>query len=367
MSRYLMIAFPLLDTTPWPWGVLEDDKLVHSGNAVTVQEKSALAEQAPDNTIVVIPGQHVRIFTHDLPPTRRSDALKAAAFSVEEKLAGPVANQHVALGQNDDKRVAIIAKTQLESILKSLAHAGLSPTMVIADFDGFAAADTAINAFERLIITGPSGMALDADWEGELPPGTVVETLDDAPALQRMATHIMAATPINLLQGDFSKPGKGWNTLKGLRRAAVLLVVLGAASLLWNFAQARALISAANAYKAQTARLYTQALGAPPPANPALAVTRQVQESAGMAAGFLELSQILFDGIAQVEGLSVETLDYDASQTVIRLRLSYPSFESASDLEAAIAEAGGHLAPGGLRETGGVFIGDAVLGLERVQ
>jgi general secretion pathway protein L len=76
---------------------------------------------------------------------------------------------------------------------------------------------------------------------------------------------------------------------------------------------------------------------------------------------FLRLSQILFSGVEQIEGLSVDQLRYQDTNNELQLRLIYPSFESAGQLETAIRAAGGQLITGGVREQSGQFVGEATL------
>ena len=57
----------------------------------------------------------------------------------------------------------------------------------------------------------------------------------------------------------------------------------------------------------------------------------------------------------------MEQLRYQDSKTELQLRLVYPSFESAGQLENAIRAAGGQLTTGGVREQSGRFVGEASL------
>ncbi len=364
MTRNLIVVLPLAGEDPWIWGMVEDGLLLQYAQANTEIEKAALATLNSGKCTAVLPGQDVVMFTHELPQARRSDTLKAAIFSVEDQLAAPANAHHIILGQGADNRVAVTAKDRFSRHLQRLASAGLSPEIAIADFDSFAEQAMAIRAFDRLIVPGRLGMTLDEEWGGELPPDTVIEALDDGAALTHIAAHLATYLPLNFRQGEFAKPGRGWNGLAMFGRAAALLAVLGLGLLLWNVAQSRALIKVAAANRAEMARLYTKAMGEPAPGNIALAVTRQLHSPSGSSAAFLELSQILFDGVALVDGVKVETMYFDSSRTVIQLRLIYPSFASASALEAAIVQVGGYLRSGGVRESNGAFIGDAEILLE---
>ena len=61
--------------------------------------------------------------------------------------------------------------------------------------------------------------------------------------------------------------------------------------------------------------------------------------------------------------MRVDQMRYNAEEGVLRLRLIYPNFDAASRVETAITNAGGVLTTGGVREQGGVFVGEATLSL----
>ena len=92
-----------------------------------------------------------------------------------------------------------------------------------------------------------------------------------------------------------------------------------------------------------------------------MAATRALKAGGKNNFEFLQLSQILFQGVDKVEGLSVDQLRYQQARNQLQLRLIYPSFESASVFEAAIRDVGGELVTGGVREQSGQFVGEANL------
>jgi len=343
VTARLIIVMPSHEDAPGLWGRVDDAKVLSYG-------RSAPPANEGGEVVAILPGQSVRIYPHELPPTSKRDRLRAAGFSIEDKVGQPLDELHIAL---DETRIGVVSKTHLEAALKQLASAGLKPVQAYADFDVLSGEHAIL---ERVISGGDLGHTLDADWSK-----SSAAPISDEAFLGAIAKRLEAGGALNMLQNEFAtKSGFDLN-LKGFAGIGGLAACLGLAVLVWQGTQARALKLQAADLKTQTAQLYTDATGKTAPANPALAATRAQKAGGKNNLEFLQLSQILFQGVSGVEGLSVDQLRYQQSRQELQLRLKYPSFESASDFEAAIREAGGQLATGGVREQSGEFIGEANL------
>lgn len=337
---------PSHEDGPGLWGVVDGKRVItHGRDAPPANDKSK-------EIVAVMPGQNVRIYPHELPATSKRDRLRAAGFSIEEKIAVPLSRVHIALS---DDRIAVMDKDAIEANLSQLKEAGVSPTKVIADFEALSEIDGNVDLLDRVVTTGLLGHAMDKAWadEGKVYPD---ETL-----LAAIGTKLEQNDILNILQNGFSPKSSfnfGWKKLVPL---AGLAACLGIVALVLHGAEARALKLQAVDLKTQTAQLYTEATGQTAPSNPALAATRALKSGGKDNLVFLRLSQILFSGVHQIEGVTVEQLRYQDNRNELQLRLIYPSFESASQLEAAIRAAGGQLTTGGVREQSGQFVGEATL------
>jgi len=342
MSR-LIIVMPSHEDAPGLWGRMDGAKLISHGRSTPPAAEGR-------EVVAVLAGQSVRIYPHELPATSKRDRLKAAGFSIEDKVAQPLSEMHIAL---DDERIGVMSKTHLEASLAQLSAAGLKPSKAYADFDVIA---QEVSVLDRVISGGAAGHTVDADWaESNATP------LSDEAFLEAIGQRLEDDEPLNLLQNEFASKSDfafNWRNFAGI---GGLAACLGLAVLILQGAQARALNLQAEDLKAQTAQLYTEATGQAAPDNPALAATRAQKAGGKNNFEFLELSRILFEGVKEVDGLSVNQLRYQQNRQVLQLRLIYPSFESASDFEAAIRAAGGQLTTGGVREQSGEFVGEANL------
>ena len=353
MTNRLTIWMPVSKDDPWIWNA--DDS--SSGSAVSANDKSALAELGAKDTVVIIPGQWAKTFPHDLPKMRDKDRLSAASFSIEDKTAAVLKDQHIVLGSKEDDRIAIITSGKMEQMLAELSDARLNADRIHIDFDVLSGTLDTVRLSDRIIVPGPNGHTLDPEWDdGEFSAIAISEPQD-------LTMFINTDAAINLRQGQFARRSQFKFGGNDLGRAAALLAVFGLSWGLYEGAQARALNAQASVYKAEANQLYTQATGKPPPSNVALAVTRAAKGQPSTGADVLTLSSQLFAAIAKTEGVMIDVLQYDQDKQELALRLIYPNFESAGELERAAASSGGQFQAGGVREQGGELIGDAVFRL----
>jgi len=347
MTRQLIIVMPSHEGAPGLWGHVDGAKVIAHGRDTPPANDSA-------EVVAVLAGQSVRLYPHELPVTGKRDRLRAAGFSIEDKIGQRLDHMHIAL---DDSRIAVMSKTDIEAMLNQLSEAGLKPVQAIADFDALSAIGGDIAALGRVISTGELGHTMDAEWSESASP----KKLSDDKLLSAIGARLESGEALNLLQHEFSaKSGFGldWRRFAGLGALAASLAIAG---LLWQGLEARSLKLQAADLKTRTAQLYSEATGQAAPANPALAATRALKTGGQDNFEFLRLSQILFNGVEKIDGLSVDQLRYQQARHELQLRLIYPSFESASDFEAAVQSAGGQLVTGGVREQSGEFVGEAIL------
>ncbi len=346
MTQRLIIIMPSHEGGPGLWGVVDGNRVITHGR------DAPPAKENHKEVVAVLSGQSLRIYPHELPATSKRDRLRAAGFSIEDKIAVPLARVHIALS---DDRIAVMDKDELAANITQLKQAGVTPAKAVADFEALAEIDGNVALLDRVVTTGPLGHAMDNGWADE------GKTYPDETLLAAIGSKLEQNTTLNILQNGFSSKSSfnfGWRKLAPL---GGLAACLGLAALVMHGAEARALRLQAADLKTQTAQLYTEATGQAAPSNPALAATRAVKSGGKDTLAFLRLSQILFSSVEQIEGLSVEQLRYQDSKNELQLRLIYPSFESAGALETAIRTAGGRLTTGGVREQSGQFVGEATL------
>ncbi len=347
MSHRLIILLPAYEGGAGLWGEFEDDQLKAHG-------RSAPPSGGAGEVIAILPGQMVRCYPHELPNSSKRDRLRAAGFSIEEKIAVPLDQTHIVL---DDARIGVVSSTDLQSALDQLTGAGLVASRAYSDFDVLSDIEGELSLLGRVITPGLLGHTVDADWAEQ----SGARLLTDEQVLRAIANSVEQGVPLNFLQNEFSAKQSfslNWQRFMPVGALAACLLV---ASLVFQAVQTRALNIQSADLKRQSAKIYSQASGKAAPSNPALAATRALKAGGGDRLVFLKLSDILFRGVENVAGVSVDQLRYQESNKALQLRLIYPSFESAAQFEDAIKSAGGHLVTGGVRDQSGEFVGDATL------
>jgi len=309
-------------------------------NLIEAADKRSLAGR---EMVVILAGQSVRIMAHDLPSLRPRERDQAARFFVEPQIGEDVDGLHLSVGETE---LAVIARDRMQAVMDALNAAGVIPTEIYADFNVLPPATLP----DRIIVDG-------ATLDHGFPLG------DDLPPQMGLTEAAQLARPINgvnLLSGEFARrrmpnfaANSGW-----MKVAAGLIACLAMSGFVLNSAQARAERLQIEDLRARASSAYIEATGEAS-ANPARDVARFA--SAPTQVGALDMMSILFTALKEVEGVSVDRLSYDIEADELDLRLAYPGFSATQDLEAAVARAGGELLAGGVRETGGRFIGDATL------
>ena len=303
--------------------------------------------------ILILPGQLVRIFETELPKAGRAQQLKMARFAKEDDIASNAEGLHFALSDAQPPHVAVIESSVMDVLTRTFD--GLKPKAAYADYDVLSG-DQAMLVIDRAVEPGIA--ALDLDWTEE-----ALAQPTDIELLRLLADGLADGRGLNLLQGSYrSKSGFNLPRIPAIRVAALAASAL-LAVFIWNGVQDRAALAQAEDLRAQTASDYLAATGERAPANPGRAAARSLQTGPVRAAGFLDLSSVLFTGLSGLDDIRVDQLRYNSEDGTLKLRLIYPSFDAAARVESSVSQAGGTLTTGGVREQNGAFVGEATLGL----
>lgn len=343
-------------TLIWPAAAGRETLLLEAG------ETRALTSADTGSFDLVLPGQDVAIHPHSLPKMREHERVKAAGFAAEDKIGGALDAQHIALGSGADARMAVISKSKLSDILSQLTAANISVDRIFVDFDWAAPAQTPLRFSDRIIFPSPDGYTLDPDWLDPdwLGPNWTAAAGPELPLRRWSEIETQAASALNLAQGEFSRRSRTAFSAKGMGRLAAIFAAIAAAWLGLKVTQTRAVSAQAESIRAETAALYSAATGETAPLNPALAVTRALKSNPNPSVEFLPLLAQFNQAVSQTRGVAIDTLIFDSREGQLKLRLIYPEFDSAADIERAAQSSGGEFRAGGVREQNGTLKGDGV-------
>lgn len=214
---------------------------IEGGRAGFVQREQRPAAAVLDKAgriAVLVPAEDVLSIGLDLPAKKPDAARKAAAFAAEEQVAATIEQVHVALAEaaNDGRwSCAVIAKPRIAAIQSDLAQRGIHADALHADA-ACLEAGRALRNDGRIVARLDRERALacdDAVWtrfardSGMAPPETVDELLPE------LARGLVAADPVNLLQGEYASRHRGSDALRWWRLAALLAVVAIVAQTAW--------------------------------------------------------------------------------------------------------------------------------------
>lgn len=195
--------------------------------SLPADELSTLAQKAGNTPLILIlPGQQIRTLYAPLPARKRS-LLASLPYIIEESLATPIEQMHVAHGQFQGNGIQTCAlpHTQLTDWLARFQRAGLKPGKVLVDHQLLHTSGEYIwQESEHLLIATnqlqasiqPQALAhllprlelndtVHCYGNSSVPVGNL--TMQPAPSslLEHLASHFNPATALDLLQGTYQQ------------------------------------------------------------------------------------------------------------------------------------------------------------------
>lgn len=343
MSEPLIIWLPEDLDDAWAYYKSADVQ----GWAADDNERSGLATLDNGACYVVCPGTWFRVFPHSLPEMKASERVSAAGFAIEEKLAAPLDEQHIVLGTGEEQRVGVVNKDLMDIVMTRLDLHGISPSSVLAEYEAFARDVDTQTSWNRTIHPGPMGYSLDAVLEGDNPLSLIpLMQFDDA---------------LNYAQGSFSRRrSRGFGTQHWAALAATIALAfftwMG-----WQWADARAMNAQASDMRAEAARLYIEATGKKAPPNFRRTVERRIKSGGETTSDFVTLTALFFEGVKKVDQVYVDSMRYNEARGALIVKMVYPGFDSANELEVAFKNTPVNFRAGAVRDQKGQLVGEAEL------
>lgn len=127
--------FPSLLIRLLPNGAAEWLALGRDGRVLSGPQPG-FPNQPAERIDVLVPAEHVLLLRAPRVARQRHQLEQAVPFAIEEQLAAPVEQLHVALadgGTGDDLAVAVVAQTRLDDWLSRLRAAGIEPDRLVPE------------------------------------------------------------------------------------------------------------------------------------------------------------------------------------------------------------------------------------------
>jgi len=334
MSNPLVIWLPEDLDDAWAYYKSADVQ----GWAADADERSDLSKLDNGGCVVVCPGTWFRVFPHSLPEMKSTERLSAAGFSIEEKLAAPIDEQHIVLGTGDDQRVGVVSQDVMETLMARLDAHGIVPSQLLAEYEAFPSDQETQTSWHRSIHPGPMGYSLDS------------ETMQFEGALNYAK------------EGYARRRASGFGT-RHLMAMAASLAFAFVAWLGWQWADARAMTAQADEIRAEAAQLYADATGLPAPPNFRRSIERKIKEGGETSSDFVTLTAMFFEGLKGADQVYVDSLRYNETRGALLVKMIYPGFESANQVETAFQGMPVTFKPGAVRDQKGQLVGEAEISM----
>lgn len=317
------------------------------------------------DVVLVLRGEMVAARSLTVPVKARSQLLKAARFFLEDELAQPTENLHLAVApatQNAPAVAVAVAQEHIAGMVPSLSAAGLSPTRLVVDFQLLPGEDSgsALITLDRVLVNrAGTGFAVETaladdvlvDFAGDAPLSVFDGTGGDR-RLQDLQNVTAVTDPVawlamragndgavNLLQGDLAPRQDYGRLIRPLRRAGILaaaclVLTIGAVSIdAWRLGQG------ARALEAQTEKLFAERF----PDLPRTDIRRQLRGMIGPAGNgtsvFLPLLDQLSAVLEQEEEVRLVQISYTAEGELVA-DVQFADFALLDQLKSALAGAG---------------------------
>ena len=377
---------------PVAWGAFASGALSEAGRVADIVSLASVKDRFEEGArlVAILPGEQIAMREIAAPPRQSGKLQAAAALLLEDELAEPVSDLHIAISSGEPRVAFAISKSVIESWLAAFAEAGVAVTEMCADYaaiGGSQMTPVIISDRGRMIASrGAGGFAAEADIADLMAPA-FLETSGEAAIIaygagafgapwnsrpldfrklsheaDLIAIHGAALSskpaPVNLLQGAYRRRTAKSFRIGAYRRPAILAASLAALTVFSG--------AAAGLKDARVASIYEQSASAMHKAAfPTFASddirghSRQMLADGVKAASFLEMSARLAAGLEGQDGVAIDRIRYDAArgQFVFSIRSNsdagIEAFRAALDANGIVATDNG-----GYRRSGEAWIGE---------
>ena len=353
------LLFLPTETLPWRWLRPAD---------------GAAGEGVPEGdarVVAVAPADAVTLHWARLPDRSLAQAAAAARLSVAEASAAPVADLHVAVGDEgalaggDERPVAVVDAAAMRGWLAMLADRGVDPDAVIPaplllprPAAGFIAGEV---GGVRVLRGAGAGFADEPGLTELLTDGEPVEAADPA-ALAAAFAAALAAPPLDLRQGLFARRRRveiDWRLVRrlALLAAGVLLLTLGI-----DLVRLARLGLAADAATAQADAVARTGLArGETVTDPTRQLAERLARVRGPGRGFSASAAAVYAAVRQVPGSEVTQMSF-GSDGALLVGLATQRESAATDLKRAIEATGLAVTAGTFQSVGGRVSGQFTVG-----
>lgn len=374
---------------PFAWATFQNGAVKDSGRATDLAALSGMRVFAREDVSVaaVIPGEQVAYRTLPSPPRQRSKLMSAAQLLLEDELASPIEDQHVAVHRDDAAaQIFAIERSAIANWVRRFQEHGVplhfltvdyaclggdeeksvlfaEPNRLVADFGMRAfAAELEIAKFalaDRLASLPEAKVGVYAGG-GAFSDNSRYERLgdgNDETLLALAGKAIEGNNAVNLLQGDFRPARKSIVDMARWRRPAMLAASLAFIWFVGVVADGFRAARIADHYKREASRIHREAF--PNAANVDIRTHARGVLGAGGDASFLLIANTLGEALVRHENVAIDRIRFDRTRNVFVFSVRSTSDGEISMFQQTLAALGATSAEtGGYRRSGAYWVGE---------
>ena len=338
-------------------------------------------ECGSDSMLLIAPAEKVSFLDVAFEPSEKKLLRQTVPYTLEEELVDDVDELHFALGDIADNAVdvAVVRRDALEQWQQSLAEQQLDVQGIVPELMLLPLPDKCwtllINDEQWLVRYGVSaGFAMEPDNAslalqllldevGGLPSrllvfagaGDRVSILNQLPELLRGVVDWQegdywaivsrgfqqSSRPINLLQGEYAQglPWKKW--WKQWKLGLIFLLAAIVLNILMTAMRIQVLEGRNLELRTETEKIYRSVVPRGAVMDPARQLRRKVESMQGSGGeGFVSLLAKVAKVLAAVDGLQVQSINYDEKQSELRLTILANGFNDVETARANLEKAG---------------------------
>lgn len=341
------------DDAGWRWLRVADARL---------EEGEGLPPEG-GRVIVVAPAEAVTLHWAALPTRSTAQAVAAARILAGEASATPLAELHVAIGDDEggERPIAVVGVALMREWLAMLAEAGIDPVAIVPaplllprPAEGYLRADLGGAG----VVRGPSSGFADEDRLTALVTHGVVPVTLDRAALAEALVATAASPPLDLRQGPFARARRFAIDWALIRRLAWLSVAVLAVTLAIDLVKIARYDLGADALQARADALAEQSLPrGETMTDPARQLDERLARVRGPGQGFSGTAAAIFAVVRSLPGVELTALDFQSDGDV-RIGVATDREAAATDLKRALEAAGFSVRAGVFQANGGRVTGE---------
>jgi len=393
--RYLLLLGASPDE-PIRWAKCDDDHVVETGRFDSAHALQALHDRtaASDRIIAILPGEQVALRMMPAPPKNTTKFNTAARYLLEDELAETAEHLHIAVFLKNDQGVALAVKRDIVDRWAAVFHdCGVNIDAMTADYLSLPQIDEKacilIDGERTIAAFGARGFAADSAL-GELCLSQLIDDLSPA-AIDRFVfstgAHgaaraavsqaveigpeevfglyllgLMASPSIDILKGK-GRLRRQWRQNFGAwRRPAMLAASLFVVSFATFIAGGVRDLQAAKLINEEARALHEQYFPEATGADLRTHARAIIASNSGI--GFLDLSEIFTDALADTPAVSVDRLRYDEARARLIISVRSSDDQMIEALRTALTDRGALAEDaGGYRRSGDQWSGDMIVRL----